>query len=823
MAINKNKVMEAAQKLVEKGQFDKAIREYLKVVQEDPKDVRVWLKIGDLYAKKNAKQEATETYQKVAQFYGEQGFYLKAVAVYKQILKLDPRLVEVNMKLAELYRQLGLMSDAVQQYELVAAFYHREGRVREALATIKALCELDPDNVATRIKLAELYSKENLVEDAIAEFTKAAEYLRSHNRIDDFLKVAERLLWHQPDNYAVNREVAGLYLKRSDPRRALQRLHVCFKADPRDVETLSLLASAFQALEQKTKTVSVLKELARIHQENGENAKATDVWRRVLGLTPDDADALAVLSARPSGVFPARAPGKGPPVPPGVPSAMPGSSGIGSLGGSAAAGSVQGQAPARPSLVASASNTTGAPPVVTIRGSGAQQRPPTPVSGVPIGRDPMATSSVHGRRLATPVSGVAVQSRGAGAVGGGDTGAAGGGGGGSVAPGSAGGGGAGAGSGADGAVTDVSGLRQSRELRMDGTAGSSPSLSRGRSPAEDLQRSGVRPRQDNEATAKRGILETEAELEKAEAQSEEELFSRRNLSAEEAHADEIAKILTETDVYAKYGLHRKAIEHLSRVFELDPRSVEAREKLKDIYIALRQEPNAVAELVQLVELTGRSNPEQAASYLRELAEIDPTDRRIGSLATKYNLKTDLQSSGQRSSLSRPGAGRPGVQGSQSRTVAPVPFEVEAEVEAEAEDRESPGDDEESVEATAIGDDFVEDHISIEFAEALPDGRCPPDAADVAALSLGAAASAAAVAADPDDDQFAVQVEESSEVGFEFEFDDIASSPVGQSVPAEDFSEQALDTPLDGDDGGQAFATELYSGPTAALTLEREFR
>ena len=134
MAFNKEKVMEAARKFVDKGQIDKAIKEYLRIVHEDPKDVRVWLKIGDLYAKKGAKQDATETYLKVARFYHEQGFFLKAVAVYKQILKLDPRLVDVNLKLAELYRQLGLMSDAMQHFESVAAHFHREGNTKEALA-----------------------------------------------------------------------------------------------------------------------------------------------------------------------------------------------------------------------------------------------------------------------------------------------------------------------------------------------------------------------------------------------------------------------------------------------------------------------------------------------------------------------------------------------------------------------------------------------------------------------------------------------------------------------------------------------------------------
>ena len=131
MAFNKEKVMDAARKFVDKGQIDKAVKEYLRVVREDPKDVRVWLKIGDLYAKKGSKQEASETYLKVARFYQEQGFYLKAVAVYKQILKLDPRLVEVNLKLAELYRQLGLLQDAVQHFEMVAAHFHREGKSKE--------------------------------------------------------------------------------------------------------------------------------------------------------------------------------------------------------------------------------------------------------------------------------------------------------------------------------------------------------------------------------------------------------------------------------------------------------------------------------------------------------------------------------------------------------------------------------------------------------------------------------------------------------------------------------------------------------------------
>src|SRR5678815_5852996 len=149
-------------------------------------------------------------------------------------------LVEVHLKLAELYRQLGLLSDAMQHFEQVAGHFHREGNTKDALATVRQLVDPDPENIATRIKLAELYSKEGLVEDACKEFGVASEQLRRQGRQDDFIKVSERLLWHRPENAALNRELAGLYLRRNDPRRALQKLQVCFKAAPRHGETLAL-------------------------------------------------------------------------------------------------------------------------------------------------------------------------------------------------------------------------------------------------------------------------------------------------------------------------------------------------------------------------------------------------------------------------------------------------------------------------------------------------------------------------------------------------------------------------------------------------------
>src|SRR5262249_43069659 len=91
-------------------------------------------------------------------------------------------------------------------------------------------------------------------------------------------------------------------LRRDDPRRALTKLQTCFKDNPRDVATLELLADAFQALGQDQKTLSVLKELAKVLHESGQIGQRAATYKRILGLAPEDDEArLGVGGAQAAG------------------------------------------------------------------------------------------------------------------------------------------------------------------------------------------------------------------------------------------------------------------------------------------------------------------------------------------------------------------------------------------------------------------------------------------------------------------------------------------------------------------------------------------
>src|SRR4051812_33856839 len=80
VAINREKLLEAAQKFVEKSKYDKAIVELKKISSADPNDARTLHKIADLQMKAGMLAEAIDTYDSVGALYANSGFAHKAIA-----------------------------------------------------------------------------------------------------------------------------------------------------------------------------------------------------------------------------------------------------------------------------------------------------------------------------------------------------------------------------------------------------------------------------------------------------------------------------------------------------------------------------------------------------------------------------------------------------------------------------------------------------------------------------------------------------------------------------------------------------------------------
>ena len=295
MVTKKDKYLAAAQKYLERGSLEKALAEFQNAVKEDAKDTRTWLRMAEVHVRLGQNDKATEVYQKTVDLYVEQGFFQRAVAVYKNIIKLAPESVEARLKLADVYRQLGLFSDAIQHLEQAVSLHQKAGRISEALAAMKQILDLNPDQPATRIRYAEMAVQAGQPDEAVPQFREAANLLKAQGRTDEFTRVAERILYYQPDDLALSKEVASGYLDRNNARAALARLKPCFDANQSDPEILDLLARCFEQLGQPHKSLPVLKELCRIYGSTGRMAERNHTIQRALALDPNDPEIHAML------------------------------------------------------------------------------------------------------------------------------------------------------------------------------------------------------------------------------------------------------------------------------------------------------------------------------------------------------------------------------------------------------------------------------------------------------------------------------------------------------------------------------------------------
>src|SRR5260370_17505554 len=87
--------------------------------------------------------------------------------------------------------------------------------------------------------------------------------------------------------------------------QALAKLQVCFQANPRDLDTLGLLARAFTQIGQAAKSVEVQKEMARLARESGKMDLFHELTAKLVKLAPNDEGVRQLLAVAASATAPA--------------------------------------------------------------------------------------------------------------------------------------------------------------------------------------------------------------------------------------------------------------------------------------------------------------------------------------------------------------------------------------------------------------------------------------------------------------------------------------------------------------------------------------
>lgn len=261
MSSRKDKLLESAQKFIAKGQLDRAIKDYEQIVALDQGDIRHRQRLAELLVRANRKDLAIAEYEAIGKHYSNHSFYLKAIAVYKQIQKLDPDNINTTLSLAALNEKQGLIGNALAEYNVAVNHYLKAGLTSDAIKVIEKMLAADPENLNTQLKFAETYFAAGLIDKAYREFTQLALFLRKRGDESAFSRVCERVQTLFPDKKEFALDILAIQVEGEDADAAAHALRKLVEDEKDNLRAWQLLASACEKAGDSASRKSVLREM----------------------------------------------------------------------------------------------------------------------------------------------------------------------------------------------------------------------------------------------------------------------------------------------------------------------------------------------------------------------------------------------------------------------------------------------------------------------------------------------------------------------------------------------------------------------------------
>jgi tetratricopeptide (TPR) repeat protein len=293
MAFDKVKTLRAAERYLELGKIPAAIKEYCKIVEDEPEDFTTLNMLGDLHVRVGNQDAAISCFHRIAEHYRDQDFGLKAIAMYRKIDRLRPHNIQIAVNLADLYASQDLVVEARAHYLMVAEAHNRAGATKEGLEVLRKIADLDPQNTDIRIKLAEGYVTEGMTGAAACCFTEAGMHLLERGAIDAALQAFAKALEITPADRASLKGLLAAHCARGTADEAAEVIERASANNPDDVELLSMLASAQIEAEDPAEAEQATANL--VAKESAAYRRYVDVARLYLATDKFD-DAVRVVA-----------------------------------------------------------------------------------------------------------------------------------------------------------------------------------------------------------------------------------------------------------------------------------------------------------------------------------------------------------------------------------------------------------------------------------------------------------------------------------------------------------------------------------------------
>jgi pilus assembly protein FimV len=223
-----------AQIFVGDGFLTKAIAVYKRIAKLAPEEIRPLEKLADLYVQQGVMSEARPLFLQLAEIHLKNNRQPEAVSLLKKLLLAEPDNLRIQIRLADLYQAMGQARDAMETYVSAAQRALARGDQAECEKLADKALNLDPHNLAAVIVKARSYSARGNVAQAaellehVPNLEKGGEqaellldlYLKGVNW-DKATALALRIFEADEKNFGLTQKVAEALLQSDEGEQAM--------------------------------------------------------------------------------------------------------------------------------------------------------------------------------------------------------------------------------------------------------------------------------------------------------------------------------------------------------------------------------------------------------------------------------------------------------------------------------------------------------------------------------------------------------------------------------------------------------------------------
>jgi|GEM_PF-737222 len=293
------------------GQYDAVIEFADKCLKLSPKSMEARENRVESLMKLDRRDEAYREFLILTDLYTEYGLLEKARDAYCEMARLVPDDPLPLQRLVTIYSLINNKEEQVAALRALAELYVKKGSIEDAVSAYQSILAIRPDDTRARLRYIDLYSRIGPELDLVADYLKLIDIFVKHGDMAEATRYFDKLSVILPDDpsikekfiqFLINNEdyprafkemldLANIYTESAQFKKAINILGQAVRIAPNDAEVHLSLADTYVRMNAKGMAVQEYIKTTDLYDKEGLEAKAIDVYEKILIIDPQNLEA----------------------------------------------------------------------------------------------------------------------------------------------------------------------------------------------------------------------------------------------------------------------------------------------------------------------------------------------------------------------------------------------------------------------------------------------------------------------------------------------------------------------------------------------------